>query len=405
MENILFITATHFHNKIGSGGGKTINYYVNKFSRDYTTTVVDIGDPDNNSVRMFEEYPHVRFILFDKKKNILEKMRDYILCRHVYILLKKYIPFYYISNGFIKRRLKYLLAQVKYPDKIDVVIAEMTPIILHINVIKSLFPNAAFIASCHDVTSQSVERWLTFSRNILFKKWYLHSFKNLERSKLSNYDLLVVHNTKDNYFLQKELGFSENIIHSISPYYDTYTFNADKLNGIVFWGNMKRAENYNAVVWFIENVWRKLRENISKELKLYIVGDGLTDESKSYLNKYKDIVLTGFVDDPSIYFSRVYAMIVPLQTGAGIKIKTIEGLASSIPVISNNIGIEGIPVRDNIEYLHCETANEWVSAIIRIIDDKKLRDKLIVNAKVVISEHFKLEESYINYKNRVLSIQ
>lgn len=405
MENILFITSTHFHNKIGSGGGKTINYYVNKFSRDYSTTVVDIGDPDNNSLRMYEQYPHVKFVLFDKKKNILEKMRDYLLCRHIYLVLKNYIPFYYISNGFIKRRLKYLLSQIKNKDNINYVFVEMTPVILHINLIKSFFPNAVFIASCHDVTSQSVQRWLGVSQNILFKNRYLQSFKNLERSRLSKYDLLIPHNIKDKYFLQKELGLPENVIHSIAPYYDTYTFNSNKPNGIIFWGNMGRAENYNAVTWFLENVWRKLKEKLNKELIFYIVGDGLTDEAESYLNKYQDVVLTGFVDDPSIYFSKAYAMIVPLLTGAGIKIKTIEGLASGIPVISNNTGIEGIPARDNIEYLHCETANEWISAIIRIIDDKKLRDKLIVNAKVVISEHFKLEESYIKYKNRILSVQ
>jgi glycosyltransferase involved in cell wall biosynthesis len=42
--------------------------------------------------------------------------------------------------------------------------------------------------------------------------------------------------------------------------------------------------------------------------------------------------------------ARPGVMVVPLQTGSGMRIKVVEGLAAGRPVVSTSVGVEGLPL-------------------------------------------------------------
>jgi glycosyltransferase involved in cell wall biosynthesis len=94
-------------------------------------------------------------------------------------------------------------------------------------------------------------------------------------------------------------------------------------------------------------------------------------------------------------------MVVPLQYGAGIKIKSLEALASGIPLLSNSIGIEGIEVKNLKEYLLCKTPSSWLKNIEIIISNSNLHNILSENSKIFMIKNFNLLDSYTNYKNRI----
>jgi glycosyltransferase involved in cell wall biosynthesis len=52
--------------------------------------------------------------------------------------------------------------------------------------------------------------------------------------------------------------------------------------------------------------------------------------------------VTGFLDDPAPCFCRAHLAILPLSSGAGVKVKVLECLASGLPVLTTAIGAEGI---------------------------------------------------------------
>ncbi len=56
-------------------------------------------------------------------------------------------------------------------------------------------------------------------------------------------------------------------------------------------------------------------------------------------------------------------MALPLLRGAGIKIKVLEGLSAGIPVLTNEVGIEGIGAAPGTEYLHCTTPEEYAKIV------------------------------------------
>lgn len=108
---------------------------------------------------------------------------------------------------------------------------------------------------------------------------------------------------------------------------------------ILFWGAMQRAENEEAVIEFVRSTFIPLLGR-GLNLKLFIVGSNPTDRVKKL--GCANISVTGFVQDPTRYFEAAHIGVVPLKSGAGIKLKTLEMLAAGIPVVSTPLGAEGV---------------------------------------------------------------
>ena len=70
------------------------------------------------------------------------------------------------------------------------------------------------------------------------------------------------------------------------------------------------------------------------------------------------ITVTGFVKEISKYFEQSLCLVAPLVLGAGIKIKVLEAMSAGLPVLTNQIGIEGIPAQNGIHYYYCERPQE-----------------------------------------------
>ena len=97
-------------------------------------------------------------------------------------------------------------------------------------------------------------------------------------------------------------------------------------------------------------------------------------------------------------------MVAPLILGAGIKVKILEALSAGVPVLTNSIGIEGIPVYSGIEYIHCESDEEYKSIISNIINDEDRLNKISLNAQKFMKENYNLSESINKYYNAIMKL-
>ncbi|KST63648.1 glycosyltransferase [Mastigocoleus testarum] len=128
---------------------------------------------------------------------------------------------------------------------------------------------------------------------------------------------------------------------------------------LLFWAAMNRPENERGIIIFVEKCFRKILEKFP-DFKLYIVG---YKPSKKILKLAdKNIIVTGFVEDPRQFFEKAEIGIVPLLEGAGIKLKTLEMLHVNMPVISTSIGAEGIDVKNQYLLIN-NNFDEWVNLI------------------------------------------
>jgi glycosyltransferase involved in cell wall biosynthesis len=77
-----------------------------------------------------------------------------------------------------------------------------------------------------------------------------------------------------------------------------------------------------------------------------------------------------------------------MVSGTGIKNKILEAMSMELPVVSTGIGISGINADNNIHYLLADTPGDFKKKIIQLIDNKKLREDLGINARLFVEKNY-----------------
>ncbi|MCI8358233.1 MAG: glycosyltransferase family 4 protein [Lachnospiraceae bacterium] len=125
---------------------------------------------------------------------------------------------------------------------------------------------------------------------------------------------------------------------------------------ILFFGSLFQP-NQLGVEWFMENVLPKL-----PDIVLNIVGKGFEKKRNDY-KKYKNVQVIGSVDEPDEFYYRHAVVVMPIQYGAGMKVKTAEAMMYGRIVLATDEALEGYEV-ENVEGIYrCNTADEYVMRI------------------------------------------
>jgi glycosyltransferase involved in cell wall biosynthesis len=103
--------------------------------------------------------------------------------------------------------------------------------------------------------------------------------------------------------------------------------------------------------------------------------------------KIHGVVSWGEVESAESFARNFQIMIVPLQSGSGIRIKILEAFAMGMAVIATEQGIRGIDVEDRKEFYLAETSEEWVAAL-RALQDPNERERIGNNAQQFMQESY-----------------
>lgn len=110
---------------------------------------------------------------------------------------------------------------------------------------------------------------------------------------------------------------------------------------ILFVGKMNTKPNEHAVISFCENVFCKL--NICNEnIKFCIVGACPSNKVKNLARLYKNVIVTGYVDDLETVFLKSKIVVAPMVSGAGLQNKIIQAMNIGKCVVTTSIGAEGL---------------------------------------------------------------
>ncbi len=149
---------------------------------------------------------------------------------------------------------------------------------------------------------------------------------------------------------------------------------------IVFTGKMDYRPNVDAVIWFAEEVWPKIIAQ-RPHSRWAIVGQK-PHQRLSAVGELPGVTLTGWVADVLPYLQGGKVFIMPFRVGSGTRLKLIEALAVGLPVVSTSLGVEGYPVIDGQELLLADTASEMSEAVLRLLTEPVLQQKLGENGRV-----------------------
>ena len=169
---------------------------------------------------------------------------------------------------------------------------------------------------------------------------------------------------------------------------------------ILFVGNFKWLQNKEAVSILVTKIWPEVIQKLP-QARLWIVGRFPTPEIKNYENK--TIKVFGNVDDIKNVYKKADILLAPIYGPGGTRYKILEAMASGIPVVTTNRGIEGLRAIDGTHALVRDDSQSLADATVELITDKSLYDTLAKNGKKLISENYdwkkislKLDELYEN---------
>lgn len=165
-----------------------------------------------------------------------------------------------------------------------------------------------------------------------------------------------------------------------------YSYSAENRKDIMFVAGFQHTPNIDAAIWFVKEVFPHIKRKY-KNIKLYLVGSNPTNEILSLAST--DIIVTGFIPDDELekYYSRIRLVVVPLRSGAGVKGKIIESIFHKVPVVTTNIGIEGINNTDKLVVIKND-AKEMYETINELYRDYKTLNRKSEKSAAFIDKYF-----------------
>lgn len=280
-----------------------------------------------------------------------------------FILRPYFHPIFSIRfNWFVLKFLRNLVKRNNY----DLIYLDHSQMALY----GKYFPNIKKIYMSHDVMIQRFSRRGNFIVSNLIKKaegnlmkqpnTYVFTFSDKDKKIIS--DVYGIDSYVTNFFLDK------NVINA-KP--------TNLTNSIIFFGKWKRADNFDGLKWFFENVYG----NLSQELSIKIIGKWLPADFIRKIKDFPNVEYLGFVDNPYDIISNSLAVISPLFSGAGVKVKVVESLACGTPVIGNEIAFEGISKDFSSFMLKAHSPQEYIDKInslnFSLTDRQQYKDNFI----------------------------
>jgi glycosyltransferase involved in cell wall biosynthesis len=130
---------------------------------------------------------------------------------------------------------------------------------------------------------------------------------------------------------------------------------------IVFTGAMDYPPNVDAAGWFCNEILPLLQRSVPG-IGLKIVGKN-PHPHVFELGQRKGIEVTGTVADIRSYVAESLALVVPLRSGGGTRLKILEAMALERPVISTTVGAEGLEINPGTDILIADDAQQFVDDI------------------------------------------
>ncbi|MBO6766657.1 glycosyltransferase, partial [Maricaulis sp.] len=189
-----------------------------------------------------------------------------------------------------------------------------------------------------------------------------------ELAVMAAVDLVLTHSTVELEILQAALGAEKvmllPLIHDAEP---TPAGFAER-RSIGFLGGFGHPPNVDAVDWFLDEVWPRVRA-VDGKAEFALAGSKMPDRYKR-LDGRDGISVLGFVESLPDYFNRIRLSVVPLRVGAGAKGKVAASLAAGVPCVSTSVGVEGMQLEAGREIAVADTAEALAAQILQVFEDE-----------------------------------
>ncbi|PIJ63026.1 glycosyltransferase family 4 protein [Mesotoga sp. H07.pep.5.3] len=221
----------------------------------------------------------------------------------------------------------------------------------------------------------------------LFGYWQSKLMERFENRAMQKANLIYMISQKEKEIVEKQLRIPEEKL-SVLPITIPRKKNSQneaalgerKENTILFTGSFSWYPNIVGLKWFLTNCWKYILEK-KPSAKLILAGNDKNEDAAKLSRSFRNVVATGFVEDISDYFNGASVFVLPMQVGAGIKIKFLEALSYGLPVVTTSKGIEGI--EGVVDGTHCiveDNPQAFSEEVLHLLNNSELAAKLSTHA-------------------------
>lgn len=114
----------------------------------------------------------------------------------------------------------------------------------------------------------------------------------------------------------------------------------------------------------------------NKNVKLWIVGRKMPAWLKKIARERDDIEITQNIADPRDAYRTASVMLAPIKGSGGTRLKILEAMAAGLPVISTDVGVAGLGIKNGIHAFVANTYDGLAKKAVMLLKDSDYAERI-----------------------------
>jgi glycosyltransferase involved in cell wall biosynthesis len=224
----------------------------------------------------------------------------------------------------------------------------------------------------------------TVSRALLTNE--ARRFARFDARHFDDYDVLLAMSERDR---DEVAAMSTTRCEVIANGVDTRAIGAGDPAGrdpvAVFVGSFAYPPNAEALAWLLEDLWPRVLGG-RPDARLVVVGRDVPPRLQE--GAPAGVTFAGFVPEMSAVYDEARAVLCPMRSGGGTRLKVLEGLATGLPLVSTTMGAEGVAVTDGADVLLADEPQAFADTVVRVLGDDALAARIGTGGRALALERY-----------------
>jgi glycosyltransferase involved in cell wall biosynthesis len=160
---------------------------------------------------------------------------------------------------------------------------------------------------------------------------------------------------------------------------------------VLFVGNFEYAPNVDALQWALTEIFPRLWQQVP-QARFVVCGHALDGTWKERFTDPR-IEWRGYVEHLPTVQAACSVFVAPLRFGGGSKLKVLEAMAASLPLVSTAEGLSGLDAQPGRHALVADTAQAQADALARLLLNPDDAQALGQAARQMVTDRFDWDAS------------
>jgi glycosyltransferase involved in cell wall biosynthesis len=141
---------------------------------------------------------------------------------------------------------------------------------------------------------------------------------------------------------------------------------------LLFVGALDYEPNIAGLKWFLDDIFPKVKERY-QDVSVLVVGRRPPEDLVRTCREHPGVELHPDVPDVGPYYDKCGAVVVPLLSGGGTRIKILEAAMACRPVLSTPLGAQGLGCVDEVHLMFFTDEGSFLERFKRLDEEETYR--------------------------------